>query len=63
MTAYWVSLQHSSEERKPSAAFYAALDTLAFRSQEQADKIHKIMSYDFSNSEKKSYLCTKIHNL
>lgn len=46
MTAYLVSLHRSGEGAQPSGAFYKALDNLAFRSQEQADKIHKIMKYE-----------------
>lgn len=45
MTAYLVSLHRSGDGRQPSGAFYKALDNLAFRSREQADKIYKITRY------------------
>lgn len=45
MTAYLVSLHRDGEGRQPSEAFCTALDYLAFRSQDQADKIYKIMKY------------------
>ena len=46
MTAYLVSLHRSGEGRPPSEAFYKALDNLEMRSQEQADKVYKIMKYE-----------------
>ena len=45
MTAYLISLHCSAAGRIPSETFYNALDTLASRSPEQADNIHKILSY------------------
>lgn len=45
MTAYLISLHRSREGAQPSGAFYKALDNLAFRSKEQADKIYKIIHY------------------
>lgn len=45
MTAYLVSLHRGGERRHPSEAFYKALDNLALRSKEQADRINKILSY------------------
>ncbi len=46
MTAYIISLHRSGEGRPPSEAFYEALDNLALRSREQADKVYKILNYD-----------------
>ena len=59
MTAYLLSLQHSDEGRQPSPSFCQALNTLAFRSQEQADKIYKIMTFDFAKSEKSRIFAQK----
>ena len=42
--AYIVALKH--EHREPSKAFYDGLEHLALRSQEQADKIYRILKYD-----------------
>ena len=42
--AYIVALKH--EQREPTKAFYDGLEHLALRSQEQADKIYKILKYD-----------------
>lgn len=46
MTAYLVSLHRSGEGRPPSEAFYEALDNLALRSKEQADKVNKILEFE-----------------
>lgn len=45
MTAYLVSLHRSGDGRQPTGAFYKALDNLALRCKEQADRINKILSY------------------
>ena len=45
MAAYLVSLHRSGDGKQPSEAFCRALDNLALRSKEQADKIYKIMKY------------------
>ena len=42
--AYIVALKH--EQREPSKAFYDGLEHLALRSQEQADKIYRILKHD-----------------
>ena len=42
--AYIVALKRV--QREPSKAFYVGLEHLAIRSQEQADKVYKILNYD-----------------
>lgn len=44
-TAYLVALHREERHREPSKEFFDGLDSLAFRSQDQADKIYKIMKY------------------
>ena len=46
MTAYLVSLYRGGDGKQPSEDFFKALDNLAMRSKEQADKIHKIMKFE-----------------
>lgn len=48
MTAYLVSLHRGGEQ--PSEEFFRALDNLALRSQEQSDRIYKILNYNINNN-------------
>ena len=43
---YLISLHRKRDGRKPSKTFFRALDILAIRCPEQADKIYKIMKYE-----------------
>ena len=43
---YLISLHRCGDEKQPSEAFLRALDILAIRCPEQADKIYKIMRYE-----------------
>ena len=45
-SAYIVALQREEEHREPVKDFYEGLEQLALRSQEQADKVYKILNYD-----------------
>ena len=45
MSAYLVSLHRSNVGKRPSKAFYKALDNLSSRDREQADKVHKILEF------------------
>lgn len=46
LTAYLVSLHRGGDGKQPSEAFFKALDNLALRSKEQADKVNKILKYE-----------------
>lgn len=50
-STYLVALHWEGGHRRPSHAFFDGLDNLAFRSKEQADKVHKILNYDKQQKE------------
>lgn len=45
-TAYLVALHREKEYREPPIAFYEGVEKLALHSQEQADKIYRILNFD-----------------